>query len=194
MKKILLFCLILFCNALPGLAQESPESTIDEKFTELINSSNNYKGYKVVDREELSTLQTLTSNRIAELKAEIAEAKNTADMHKQQIASLEAELKELEIRLGEVTAEKDAIEFLGMPFSKAGYKTMMWSIVGILLIALAIFVFKFKQSHVHTREARKNLAETEKEFEAYRAKSLEKEQRLGRLLQDEKNKHLKISK
>jgi hypothetical protein len=32
------------------------------------------------------------------------------------------------------------------------------------------------------------LKETEKEFDIYRAKALEKEQRLGRMLQDEKNK------
>ena len=189
MKKILLFCLILFCNALPGLAQESPESTIDEKFTELINSSNNYKGYKVVDREELSTLQTLTSNRIAELKAEIAEAKNTADMHKQQIASLEAELKELEIRLGEVTAEKDAIEFLGMPLEKSTFKSVMWGIIAVLVLALAFFVYRFKQGHSTTLEARKRMEETEKELEAFRVKALEKEQKLGRMLQDERNRH-----
>jgi hypothetical protein len=32
------------------------------------------------------------------------------------------------------------------------------------------------------------LNETEKEFDAYREKALEKEQRLGRMLQDERNK------
>ena len=165
-----------------------------KKFNNLIESSNTFKGYKVVDQQELTALQEDTQEYIQKLKLEIEETNQAAEAQLENVASLEAELANIKGQLEQVKAEKDSIEFLGMPFSKAGYKTMMWSIVGILLIALAIFVFKFKQSHVHTREARKNLAETEKEFEAYRAKSLEKEQRLGRLLQDEKNKHLKISK
>ncbi len=67
---------------------------------------------------------------------------------------------------------------MGMPLSKASYNTIMWSIVGVLVVALAFFVFRYKKSHIHTSEARKNLAEVEKEFDAYRVKALEKEQRL----------------
>ena len=193
MKKVLFpFLFLLF--AFPALAQVSSETTIDEKFSELITSSNNFKGYKVVDTDQLMTLQDLTSQRIAELKEEIAAANQGAQLQKKKIAELEEKLAAMEADLAAVTAEKDAITFLGMPFSKAGYKSLMWGIIGILVLALALFVVRFKKSHVHTKEARKNLAETEKEFEAYRAKSLEKEQRLGRLLQDEKNKHMKVAK
>lgn len=193
MKKNL-FPFLFLLLAFPGLAQVSSETTIDEKFSELITSSNNFKGYKVVDTDELMTLQDLTSQRIAELKDEIASAKQGAQLQKKKIADLEEKLTAMEADLAAVTAEKDAITFLGMPFSKAGYKTVMWGIVAVLVLALALFVVRFKKSHIHTKEARKNLAETEKEFEAYRAKSLEKEQRLGRLLQDEKNKHMKVAK
>ena len=193
MKKALFPFLFLLCT-LPALAQVSSETTIDENFSELITSSNNYKGYKVVDTDQLTRLQDLTSQRIAELKEEIAAANQGAQLQKKRIAELEENLAAIEADLAAVTAEKDAITFLGMPFSKAGYKSLMWGIIGVLVLALALFVVRFKKSHIHTKEARKNLAETEKEFETYRAKSLEKEQRLGRLLQDEKNKHMKVAK
>ncbi|MFD2519162.1 hypothetical protein [Salinimicrobium flavum] len=194
MKKFLFSSLFIFSLVLTGAAQTSSESTIDEKFSELITTSNNFKGYKVVDAEELRRLQGLTSNRIAELKEEIAANKEAALAQKQKIAKLNAELETLQANLETVTAEKDALAFLGMPFSKASYKGMMWGIVGVLVLALALFVVRFKKSHIHTKEARKNLAETEKEFEAFRVKALEKEQRLGRLLQDEKNKQMKMAK
>ncbi|GAB2776025.1 hypothetical protein GCM10010465_23270 [Actinomadura fibrosa] len=177
-----------------AFAQVSAETTIDEKFSELITNSNNFKGYKVVDSDELSKLQDLTSKRIAELKAEIASGKEAAQAQKEKIGKLKADLDIFEAKLNEVTSEKDSITFLGMPFSKASYQSIMWGIVGVLVLALALFVYRFKKSDIHTQEARKNLEELEKEFEAYRAKSLEKEQRLGRLLQDEKNKQLKLAK
>lgn len=193
MKKILFSTLFLLCIT-STFAQISSETTIDGKFEELITNSNNFKGYKVVDTEQLTTLQKLTSNRIAELKQEIAVSKEATAAHEAKMAELQAELESVQAQLNTVTSEKDNIALLGMSLSKASYNTTMWSIIGILLLALVLFVIRFKRSHVHTIEARKNLAELEKEFDAYRAKALEKEQRLGRLLQDEKNKHLKVAK
>lgn len=194
MKKLLFASIFTFCLSSVGLAQTSIETTIDEKFSELIENSNNFKGYKVVDTGDLTTLQSQTSKRIAELKEEIAANKEAAREFDQKISTLKADLASMESKLEQVTAEKDAITFLGFPFSKASYQTTMWGIVGILVLALALFIVRFKKSNVHTLEARKNLAELEKEFDAYRTKALEKEQRLGRLLQDEKNKQMKLAK
>lgn len=193
MKKILFSTLFLFCVT-TTFAQVSSETTIDENFSELITSSNNFKGYKVVDTDQLTKLQKLTSNRIAELKEEIAASKEAFVAQEAQMAELRDELASMEAQLNAVTSEKDNISVLGMSVSKAGYNTTMWSIIGVLVLALALFVIRFRRSHVHTTEARKNLAEMEKEFDAYRVKALEKEQRLGRLLQDEKNKQLKLAK
>ncbi|MDX1601899.1 MAG: hypothetical protein R3209_02425 [Salinimicrobium sediminis] len=193
MNKILFSSLLLlYINV--TVAQVSTETTIDEKFQELITNSNNFKGYKVVDTDQLTTLQKLTSNRIAELKEEIAASKQATDAQEAQMAQLRSDLESMEAQLNTVTSEKDNISFLGMSLSKAGYNTTMWSIIGVLVLALALFVVRFKRSHIHTTEARKNLNELEKEFDAYRVKALEKEQRLGRLLQDEKNKQLKLAK
>ena len=194
MKKILLsFPLFLFLS-FSVFAQTSTETTIDEKFTELITNSNNFKGYKVVDTDQLTTLQNLTSRRIAELKEEISNLDRAALEQEKNVAALQANLETLELQLQELQAEKDSISLLGISVSKATYQTTMWAIIGVLILALVFFIFRFKRSHVHTREARENLRDIEKEFEAYRAKSLEKEQRLGRLLQDEKNKHMKVAK
>lgn len=194
MKKILFCSVFTILLTSVGLAQVSTETSIDEKFSELISTSNSFKSYKVVDTEELTSLQNLTSKRITELKEEITASKEAALAYKQQIAKLKSEVEALETNLEKVTAEKDALTFLGMPFTKSSYKSIMWGIVGALVLALILFIIRFKKSNLHTKEARKNLAELEKEFDAYRAKSLEKEQRLGRLLQDEKNKQMKMAK
>lgn len=193
MKQILFSLLFLLCIN-TTIAQISSETTIDENFEELIINSNNFKGYKVVDTEQLTKLQKLTSSRISELKEEIAASKEATSAHEAQVAQLRADLESMEAQLNAVTSQKDNISFLGMSLSKAGYNTAMWSIIGVLVLALALFVIRFKRSHIHTTEARKNLSEIEKEFDAYRVKALEKEQRLGRLLQDEKNKQLKVAK
>ena len=49
-------------------------------------------------------------------------------------------------------------------------------------------MYKFYNSNTVTKEAQNNLTDVEQEFELHRKKSLEKEQKLRRKLQDEINK------
>lgn len=164
------------------------ETPVQDEFTALIKESNNYQGYKVVDYDKLIELRNTTRNYISELKEEIIVQKNTVDQQNEEIEKLKSELSSTQEDLKRVSEEKDALMFLGMPFSKAGYKGMMWGIVAVLIVILVVLFFKFKSSLSSTKEAKQKLKETEKEFDAYRTKALEKEQRLGRMLQDERNK------
>lgn len=188
-KKLLLgiFCLCYsgFINAQDQTTAENP---IDEAFTELIESSNDYQGYKVVDYNEILNLKNKTTEYISELKDEITVQQNVIDQQQEQIDEIQEELESTQENLAAVNAQKDAINFLGIPFDKGTYMALMWGIIAVLVLALLFFIYKFRQSHVRTSEARSKYDTTEKEFEEYRAKALEKEQRLGRLLQDERNK------
>ncbi|MDT0648133.1 hypothetical protein RM545_15670 [Zunongwangia sp. F260] len=188
-KNILTF--LLFIALVTQLkAQDSLQNNqpIRAEFDELIETSNNYQGYKVVEYDRLIELRNTTSEYIDELKNEIITQQNTIDRQNQELDEFETQLQDTEADLERVNNEKDAITFLGIPFSKAGYKTVMWSVVGLLVLALLFFIYRYKSSHTTTKEARQKLKETENEFDAYRVKALEKEQRLGRLLQDERNK------
>ena len=79
----------------------------------------------------------------------------------------------------------------GMQMSKTNYNVLMWSIIGGLLALLVFFIYKFKNSNDITREANKNLAEIEEEFDEHRRTALEREQKVRRQLQDELNKQKK---
>lgn len=189
MKNFILSSITILLFSLSGYSQTTDSiKPIAKKFNSLIEASNTFKGYKVVDQEELTDLQKETYTYIQELKLEIEKSDKAIQDQKENTSQLEAQLADVNAQLEKVKAEKDAIEFLGMPFSKGAYKSIMWSIVGILVLALALFVYRFKKGHSTTQEAKKRMLETEKEFEAFRVKALEKEQKLGRMLQDERNR------
>jgi len=190
MNKALIFTLLCFTTVTHLKAQDyqASETPINDAFTKLIEDSNDYQGYKVVDYNDLTTLKKNTLEFISFLKNEITTQKNSINQQQEETAKLRADLEETQQKLADVTAEKDAITFLGIPFSKGSYMALMWGIVAVLVIALLFFIFRYKKGHADTSEARNKLSTTEKEFEIYRAKALEKEQRLGRLLQDERNK------
>lgn len=191
MKKALFLGILSITLTGTTLAQDtiSGLNPVEEDFTNLIENSNDYQGYKVVDYNELISLRNRVSQYFTNQNEEIISQQNTLEQQQQEIDSLRTELSNTQKELVDVNADKDAITFLGMPFSKAGYMAFMWGLVGLLVLALIYFIYRYKQSHTHTVEARNNLTTTEREFDAYREKALEKEQRLGRQLQDERNKN-----
>lgn len=190
MKKLLFFGILSVALTGNSLAQDTNSglNPVEEEFTNLIEKSNDYQGYKVIDYNELVALKNKTGQYFSTLNEDIITQKNTIDQQQDQINQLKQDLEATRQELEKVNAEKDAITFLGMPFSKGGYMAFMWGIVALLILALLFFIFRYRQSHSHTVEARNKLQSTEKEFDLYREKALEKEQRLGRLLQDERNK------
>jgi phosphoglycerate-specific signal transduction histidine kinase len=84
--------------------------------------------------------------------------------------------------------EKKSISFLGIQLKKSTYTIIVWSIILLLIIALLYFIYQYKNSYSVTSEAKSNLSEAEEELAIYKKKSLEREQKLRRQLQDEINK------
>lgn len=190
MKKVLFFSFtaLALCGTMTAQDTIQQRNPVEEDFNNLIENSNDYQGYKVVDYNDLITLKNKAAQHFTRVNEEVITQKNTIDQQQDKINDLQAQLDETRENLDRVNQEKDAITFLGMPFSKGSYMALMWGIVGVLILALLFFIFRYKKSHSQTAEAREKLHVTEKEFDAYRVKALEKEQRLGRLLQDERNK------
>ena len=77
---------------------------------------------------------------------------------------------------------------LGMPMSKGSYATFMWSIIAVLIVFLALFVYRFKNSNAVTKNAEAALIDLENEFKEHRTMALEREQKVMRKLLDERNK------
>lgn len=191
---ILSFFTILGLSAQETETPQQKVNTISQQFEDLLESSNNYQDYKVVKLNSLIKLKSNTADSISGYKVQITDLQSQINSQQDEIKTLNNTLEETKTTLGETRAEKDSIYFLGMPMSKGGYMGMMWGIVAILTMALLFFIFRFKGSNTHTQEARKKLGELEVEYDEYRKKALEKEQKMGRLLQDERNKAVKSTK
>ncbi|MEH6408618.1 MAG: hypothetical protein V7767_15180, partial [Leeuwenhoekiella sp.] len=139
-------------------------------------------------------LQQNTKDSIANLKTEIRGLNDKLQTQKTELSKLNASLSDTQNTLDTTREEKDSINFLGIQMTKGGYKSLMWGIVAVLGLALFFFIYKYKGSNYQTQEANKKFNEVELEYDEYRKKALEKEQKMGRLLQDERNKIIKNNK
>jgi hypothetical protein len=82
----------------------------------------------------------------------------------------------------------DSVDFFGISFSKNGYSTMMWSLVAVLGALAAIVIFRSGSARSEATYRTKLYNELEEEFKTYKAKANEKEKKLARELQTERNK------
>ena len=162
--------------------------TIESQFDYLYRKSSSYQEYKVVKKTFYYKIKANVIDSLNSLKTELTEIKNVVATQSKEINDLKSNLKTTNDNLTDVTKEKDNIKFIGMPMTKASYNTLLWSVIFGLLILLLVFIFKFKTSNAITKQANALLADTETEFDTYKATSLEREQKVRRELQDELNK------
>ncbi|GEQ86016.1 hypothetical protein ULMS_15240 [Patiriisocius marinistellae] len=189
----LLFISVLL-NAQSNETTENQINTVENQFTEIFEGSNNYRddrgqSYEVVKVEKLTRLKSNILDSIANLEKSISEKDITIGQQESEISTLKSTLKTTDGNLTESREKEDGIELFGILMSKTTYNTIMWSIAGVLLLGLIIFILRFKNSNAVTKESKSKLAETEAEFEEYRQKKLEELQQTRRKLQDEINKN-----
>jgi preprotein translocase subunit SecF len=199
MKKfisVLSFTLLLISNtAVFGQVEEESgpkpsldNGTIESQFDYLYRKSSSYQEYKVVKKTFYQKIKSNVIDSMQGLKKDLGDTKKLVEVQANEIKSLKADLQTTNNNLTEVTKEKDNIKFLSIPMTKSSYNGLLWTIIFSLIALLLFFIFRFRSSNAITIQARDLLSDTEKEFEAYKAKALEREQKVRRELQDELNK------
>ncbi len=195
MKKInnyiLLLAVLFVCPSVFGQnnAKESLESgTLSSQFNYMINNSNRYMDFKVIKMAWLEKYSSNVSDSLNLLRNEILGAQNRLLVQVNEIEVLNTQLKNLSDDLTSIENEKNSIELLGLQIDKNKYINTLWTLLAVLIILLIVFIFRFRRSNLLTLESKNLLAEIREEFDGYRKRALEKEQKLGRELQNELNK------
>ncbi|CAA0207497.1 hypothetical protein [Tenacibaculum maritimum] len=185
----LFICLFVFNISIAQKAQtELLPNTVENQFKKVYKNANNYQIYKVVKKEVYLNLQKNVLDSISIIKGNLISKKQEIKNQQQKIKGLNSKITELNKSLSISLSKEDTISLFGIQLKKTSYNTILWGVITILFISLLFFIYKFKESSTLTKEAKNNLAEIEQEFEEHRKKSLEKEQKIRRQLQDEINK------
>jgi hypothetical protein len=199
MKNLLIKSLVLFLLSFQLIAQDSIKKsknidiqTLDKgnllEQKQFITENSFVKGSFISTKTDwLNKFHSHLLDSVNKLKTELTIAK-------QQVTTIINEnnaLKSEVIQNEEMLLKKDSISFLGIPMSKVGYKSIMWILVTLLSAGLGYYVYKYKNSHVLTKEALLRYEELDEEFKESRSRALEREQLLNRKLFDEQKKNNK---
>ena len=182
---------ILICFLLISFVAYSQEkkNSLEDQFSGVIEKSNNYQDYKVVKKVKLYSLRKNVLDSISSLKNTIFTANKTIANQRNEILDLKKQLQSTQDSLTVSKEKEDGMLLFGSSVKKSTYNTVLFSIIGLLVMALIILFFQFKSSNAITKTTKQKLVETEEEFEAHRQRALQREQEIRRKLQDEINKN-----
>ena len=189
MKSFYLFIFSLFIT-ITTFSQEIKKDTLSilNQFDKVYRKSSSYQEYKVIRKITFQNLKNNVVNIIEGIDKELISKNKKNKILKDSIQSMNKNLIALESDLSLINIEKNSIYFFGLEIEKSSYKIIIMSTIILLIIMLSYFIYQFKSSYRITSLAKENLLEVENELAIYKKKSLEREQKLRRQLQDEVNK------
>ena len=192
MKSLFLILFLLFIQY-TSFSQENNNVVIEDKtlegqFDKIYRISTSYQTYKVISKDKFQELKNNVLDSIKASNKDLKEQKVLLKNERDNVAKLNAELNKTKEDLKKAQEKENSISLFGFQISKVTYNLILWLIIISLALALAFFVFKFSKSNILTKKAKEDLEDVEQEFEVQRKKSLEREQKLRRQLQDEINK------
>ncbi len=157
--------------------------TIDSLNHQLYQNSNKYTESKTVYRViKWAELQKYFSDIKAidqEKSDQIISAQETIKNLKGKSKAQTEAYNQLNEKYNYEMRANDAMEFFSLLIPKQRYNFLMWSLV-IVLITGSIFLFiMYKRSHQITRFAEKELTEAREEYDAYRQRTLRREQEVA---------------
>jgi flagellar biosynthesis chaperone FliJ len=192
-NRRILLSLVLLILIVPAFGQdqstiESSESqSLQSQYQQILDKSETYAEYKVIKKTELRRFSKAVQDSVRTNRVEIAVLKNTAKEQKSQISQLSKKIEELDSKLAESEKLRESLSFLGLHIYKTTYHLIVWLIIGALL-AFGIFMYiGFLRSNVVTSKSIKDFRALEVEFEDHKKKSYEKQLKIGRELQTERN-------
>jgi len=183
---------IFFLNSKLANAQQDTSKTADPslngQYLFMLSKSKSLYGAKMINPVRLSELWKSVGDTLKKERKQLKEATVQIKNLSGEVSTLKTEASGKESALANSNAMVNEIKFLGIGFSKTTYNTMVWGIIVLLGLGLAFVIF---QSAGYRKEANYRIQlyqEVADEFQAYKTKAKEKEMKLARELQDERNR------
>lgn len=193
MMKTRIYILLFSFTVSLSFSQENKDTqkSIENQFEEIYKKSNSYQAYKIIKKRYYQDLKQNTLDSLERSKKIISDKDRLLFTQKNKLKKDSILLSKTTLELKDSIKREKSISFLGILVSKKFYNLLLWGIVIILLMSLSLFIVKFIRNNRTTKKAQRNVIDLEEEFELFRKKSVQREQKLRRQLQDEINKQRK---
>jgi signal transduction histidine kinase len=182
------FC-VLQVTAQPALkAIEDKELPLDKRYVLMKDGSQTYQNYKVIKENILDGFWKMTSDSLTDQKQKLAAANAEIVAMKTRVQLAMDSINIQKASMAEVIYDSTHITVLGIPFSKAVFLIAVASVVGALAFFLFGLLGRMKMLNSLVKEKALIATSITNEFEEFKKRAMEKQTKLSRELQNERNK------
>jgi len=193
MKKLVVF---IFClSAAQSLSAQAPVESVNEKdillrerFSIMKAKSQTYGEYKVIKETVLDGVWKIIQDSIRRSKSQLNEANVKISSLQKQLASANDQMKKKEEAVAGILHDSTHINVLGIDVNKNGFISFVGIVIAGLLLLLGLVSGRLKLMYSSLREKIESLNIVNKEYDEFKHKALEKQIKLSRELQNERNK------
>lgn len=177
MKNISLLTigLLLVCISSTAIAQVQ-DTSLAKQYEEVVIKSGSYKVYKNIQKTKIEQLWRNVTDSIKKEKEISADSKAELQKTAEENTALKAEIQDLK-------AANSPIKKL----SNVNDTTLLWGLIALLTAGIVLIIYRRRGTVREVKEQNERYEELNTEFREYKSKAAEKERKLARELQDERN-------
>jgi hypothetical protein len=188
---ILLVGILTFAAASAQTASDALKNdnqNLRERYLLMKTKSQNYQDYKVIKENLLDAWWKIVTDSLQAKQTAIRQSNaNASKLQADLNQSLES-LKAKETSMQDVVYASTHIKVLGIDFDKGFFAGMMAVIILALGITIAVIMYTLKANRKNLKEKADLAAAISSEYEEYKRKAMDKQTKLSRELQNERNK------
>jgi hypothetical protein len=169
-------------------ALKNDRQTLRERYLLMKTKSQNYQEYKVIKEPILDGLFGIFLDSVTAKQAAIRKSQTEVNNLQAELNKSMETLKSKENSMKDIVHASTHITVLGIDFDKTFFAGMMGIIFLIAALAIAgiIYTMKVLRKNLHEKEELANSISSE--YEEYKRKAMDKQTKLSRELQNERNR------
>ena len=192
MRLTLFFCSLLATSSLfaqtPPAGTELKNATLQERFQLMKSTSQTFQDYKVIKEVVLEREWKIFVDSIRFGRTRLKDAKAEGARLESELLKTQLTLKQKVASIAPTEYAASHINFAGIDFNKAAFTGLVLSIVAVLVLAVLLVVGRLKMVNSDMKQKTEAFDQLAHELEEYKHKALEKQTKLSRELQNERNR------
>jgi hypothetical protein len=169
-------------------ALKADNQTLRERYLIMKTKSQNYQDYKVIKENLLDSWWKIVTDSLQAKQAAIRQSKADASKLQAELTQSMETLKAKEGSMQDVVYASTHIKILGIDFDKGFFAGLVGVLILALGITIAVMVYTLGVSRKNQKEKADLAAAISAEYEEYKRKAMDKQTKLSRELQNERNK------
>jgi hypothetical protein len=169
-------------------ALKPDNQSLRERYLVLKTKSQNYQEYKVIKENLLDSWWKIVMDSVQAKQAAIRESHANANKLQAELNQSMESLKAKEASMQDVVYGNTHINVLGIDFDKGFFAGLVGFIILALGLTIAVIMYTLKSSRKMLKEKADLANAISAEYEDYKRKAMDKQTKLSRELQNERNK------